>query len=114
MSHLLATAATHGDARKARDAARCFGSANRLEARASASIIAGAGFVSSRALGVDAGLAERKGPGVNQYLALVRPSIKYVMGQLTIDATYDYGYELFVNSETRQRQTFYFRLKRVF
>ena len=65
-------------------------------------------------LDVDAGLAERKGPGVDQYLATVRPSIKYVMGQLTIDATYDYGYELFVNSETRQRQAFYFRLKRVF
>jgi hypothetical protein len=62
----------------------------------------------------DAGVSYRKGNGVDQVLATIRPSIKYVIGKLTLDAGYDYEYELFLNSEQRQKHMFFLRLKRFF
>lgn len=65
-------------------------------------------------LNADAGVSLRRGNGVDQILAAVRPSIKYVIGKTSIDAGYDYEYELFLNSEERQKHMFFFRLKRYF
>jgi hypothetical protein len=65
-------------------------------------------------LNTDAGVSMRRGNGVDQILAAVRPSIKYVIGKTTIDAGYDYEYELYLNSEERQKHMFFFRLKRYF
>jgi hypothetical protein len=65
-------------------------------------------------LETDAGIAIRRGNGVDQFLAAFRPSVKYVIGKTSIDAGYDYEYELFLNSEERQRQLFFLRLKRMF
>jgi hypothetical protein len=62
----------------------------------------------------DAGVSYRKGNGVDQVLATIRPSIKYAIGKLTLDAGYDYEYELFLNSEERQKHMFFLRLKRFF
>jgi hypothetical protein len=65
-------------------------------------------------LDMDAGVSYRKGNGVDQVLATIRPSIKYIIGKLTLDAGYDYEYELFLNSEERQKHMFFLRLKRFF
>lgn len=62
----------------------------------------------------DAGISYRKGNGVDQVLATVRPSIRYALGKLTLDAGYDYEYELFLNSEERQKHMFFLRVKRFF
>jgi hypothetical protein len=40
--------------------------------------------------------------------------LKYVIGKTTIDAGFDYEYELFLNSEQRQKEMFFLRLKRYF
>jgi hypothetical protein len=66
------------------------------------------------ALDADAGVSVRRGNGVDQTLATVRPSLKYVIGKTTIDAGFDYEYELFLNSEQRQKEMFFLRLKRYF
>ena len=63
---------------------------------------------------VDAGISVRRGAGVDQILAAVRPSIRYVIGKMTIDAGYDYEYELFLNSEEREKHMFFIRARRVF
>lgn len=65
-------------------------------------------------LDADAGVALRRGAGVDQVLATVRPSLKYVVGKMTIDVGYNYEYELFLNNEERQKQMFFFRCKRTF
>lgn len=62
----------------------------------------------------DAGVSIRRGNGVDQTLATIRPTIKYVIGKTTIDAGFDYEYELFLNSEERMKEMFFFRLKRYF
>jgi hypothetical protein len=62
----------------------------------------------------DAGVSYRRGNGVDQVLATVRPSIKYAFGKLNLDAGYDYEYELFLNNEERQKHMFFIRLKRFF
>jgi hypothetical protein len=63
---------------------------------------------------IDAGVSYRNGEGVNQLLATVRPAIKYTLGKLTLDAGYNYEYELFLNSEERQKHMFFLRMKRFF
>jgi hypothetical protein len=60
-----------------------------------------------------AGLAYQSGSGLDETLATVRPSIRYVIGKTSIDATYDFEYQLFP-TETRQQHIFSVRLKRVF
>ena len=66
------------------------------------------------ALAADAGVSLRRGNGVDQTLATIRPSLKYVIGKTTIDAGFDYEYELFLDSEERQKEMFFIRLKRFF
>ena len=70
----------------------------------------------SRRFGLDAeaGVSFRRGAGVDQTLATVRPSLKYVIGKTVIDAGYDYEYELFLNNEERHKQMFFLRVKRIF
>ncbi len=65
-------------------------------------------------LDADAGVSYRTGNGVDQLLATFRPSIKYVLGKLSVDAGYDYEYELFLNNQQRQKHMFFLRLKRYF
>ena len=65
-------------------------------------------------LDVDAGVALRRGDGVDQVLAAFRPTLKYVIGKTSLDAGFDYEYELFLNNEQRQREMFFVRLKRYF
>jgi hypothetical protein len=72
------------------------------------------GLTHHLALDADAGVSLRRGAGVDQILATVRPALKYVVGKMTIDSGYDYEYELFLNSEERQKHMFFARLKRNF
>src|SRR5436190_7752268 len=66
------------------------------------------------ALGVDAGVAYRRGQGVDQLLGTFRPTIRYVVGKTTIEATYDYEYDLYLHSQENQTHRFTLRYKRVF
>jgi hypothetical protein len=72
------------------------------------------GLTHHLALDADAGVSLRRGAGVDQILATVRPALKYVVGKMTLDTGYDYEYELFLNNEERQKHMFFLRLKRVF
>jgi len=63
---------------------------------------------------VDAGISVRRGNGVDQTLATFRPTLKYVIGKTTIDAGFDYEYQLFLNNEERHKEMFFVRLKRYF
>lgn len=65
-------------------------------------------------LGTDAGIAVRRGVGVDQFVATFRPTIKYVIGKTTLDAGYDYEYETFLDNEERQKHIFFLRLRRFF
>jgi hypothetical protein len=65
-------------------------------------------------LGVDMGVAFRRGYGSDQLLAAFRPTIKYVVGKTTIDAGYDYEYDLYLRSQQSQTHRFSVRWKRVF
>jgi hypothetical protein len=65
-------------------------------------------------LDADAGVSYRTGNGVDQLLATFRPSIKYVVGKLSVDAGYDYEYDLFLNNQKRQKHMFFLRMKRYF
>lgn len=66
------------------------------------------------AVDADAGVSLRRGAGFDQTLAVIRPSLKYVVGRMSIDTGYNYQYELFLNNEERQKHMFFFRLKRTF
>jgi hypothetical protein len=72
------------------------------------------GLTHHLALDADAGVSLRRGAGVDQILATVRPALKYVVGKMTVDSGYDYEYELFLNNEERQKHMFFVRLKRNF
>jgi hypothetical protein len=65
-------------------------------------------------LDADAGISLRRGFGVDQVLAVARPSIKYAIGKTTIDAGYDYEYKQFIHREERQKHMFFVRLRRIF
>ena len=56
----------------------------------------------------------RRGQGVDELLATVRPGIEYSIGKLSIKAEYDYEYNLFQANEERQKHMFFIRAKRVF
>jgi hypothetical protein len=60
-----------------------------------------------------AGVAYQTGSGLDETLATIRPSIRYVIGKTSIDALYDYEYQLFP-TQTRQQHLFSLRLKRTF
>jgi hypothetical protein len=65
-------------------------------------------------LDTSAGVAWRNGKGADQTIATFRSALKYVIGRTTLDAGYDYGYNLFLNNEEQQTHTFFVRLKRYF
>ena len=65
-------------------------------------------------VGADAGVAFRRGDGVDQLLAAFRPSLKYFIGKTTIDVGYDYEYDLYLNSQATQTHRFTLRYKRIF
>ncbi len=65
-------------------------------------------------LNFEAGFDVHRGPGVDQTLAALRPSVDYLIGKTSISASYDYEYSLFLNSEERNKHMFMVRLRRVF
>jgi hypothetical protein len=67
-------------------------------------------------LGVDleGGVALRRGTGVDEVLATVRPSLRYVIGKTSISAGYSYEYNLFLDTEEREKHLFYLRVRRTF
>jgi hypothetical protein len=66
------------------------------------------------AFDVDAGVLLRRGEGVDELNATLRPHLKYVVGKTTIDTGYDYEYLDFLDNERRQKHMLYVRLKRMF
>lgn len=66
------------------------------------------------AFDVDAGVQVRRGEGVDQLNATLRPHLKYVVGKTTIDTGYDYEFLNFLDNERRQKHMLYVRLKRMF
>jgi hypothetical protein len=65
-------------------------------------------------LSLDGGIHIRRGRGVEQTLATVRPSLDYVIGVTTMRAGYDYEHQVFLNSEERSRHLFTLRVTRKF
>lgn len=65
-------------------------------------------------LSTDAGVAYRTGTDIEQLLATFRPAVRYKAGKMSLDAGYDFQYELFLNREERLRNMLFVRLKRVF
>jgi hypothetical protein len=65
-------------------------------------------------LDVDAGVSYRAGAGVDQTLGVARAALNYVIGRTTINASYDYGFESFLNAQQVQRHLFWITIKRVF
>jgi hypothetical protein len=65
-------------------------------------------------LDAEAGVSFRRGEGVDQTLATVRPSVKYVIGRTSVDAGYSYQYELFLDNEERHKHMFFLRARRTF
>jgi hypothetical protein len=62
----------------------------------------------------EAGVALRRGLGVDQLLSTVRPSIRYAIGRTAINVGFDYEYNLFVTREERQKYLAFLRLRRAF
>ncbi len=65
-------------------------------------------------LDADAGVSYRNGAGVDQTLGVARVALSYAIGKTTINASYDYGFESFLNAQQVQRHLFWLTLKRVF
>lgn len=65
-------------------------------------------------ISLEGGLMVRRGDGVDQDLATVRPALDYVFGKTTIRAEYNFEYDLFLNEEERERHMFLLRWRRVF
>jgi hypothetical protein len=63
---------------------------------------------------VAAGVAYRSYGGDEDLLATFRPSIKYQIGKLTVEGSYDFEYQNYFDREQRQRQVFYVRARRIF
>jgi hypothetical protein len=61
-----------------------------------------------------AGVAWRNGQGVDQTLATFRTAIKYVIGRTSLNAGYDYQYNLFLNNQEQQTHRFFVGYKRYF
>jgi hypothetical protein len=62
----------------------------------------------------EAGFDVHRGPGVDQTLATVRPSLDYLIGRTSISLSYDYEYSLYLDSEERNKHLFTARIRRVF
>lgn len=62
----------------------------------------------------DAGVALRRGRGVDQTLATFRPNVQYRVGRMTLAAGYNFEYELFLDREERIKHLLFLRLRRTF
>jgi hypothetical protein len=62
----------------------------------------------------DAGVALRRGRGVDQTLATFRPNVQYRVGRMTLAAGYNLEYELFLDREERIKHLLFLRLRRTF
>jgi hypothetical protein len=65
-------------------------------------------------LDLNAGLSYRSGAGIDETLAVARVALNYVIGKTSINASYDYNYDAFLNAEQQQRHMFFLTIKRVF
>jgi len=65
-------------------------------------------------LETEGGVDLRRGPGVDQTLGTLRAGIDYAIGKFSVKATYNYEYNLFLNTEERQKHMFLIRARRVF
>jgi hypothetical protein len=63
---------------------------------------------------VQAGFDRRRGAGVDQDLAVVRPELNYRIGRTSLDAYYDYERNLYLDNEERTRERLFASLKRTF
>jgi hypothetical protein len=63
---------------------------------------------------LEGGVHLRRGPGVDQTLATARPGLEYIIGKTSFKVGYEFEYELFLDTQERDRQQFFCRLKRVF
>jgi hypothetical protein len=63
---------------------------------------------------MEGGIYLRSGQNVEQTMATARPGIDYILGRTTIRAMYDYEYQLFLNSEERNKHLFTVRISRTF
>ena len=74
----------------------------------------------SRALGrhfsltLEGGVNQRVGPGVDQTMAVFRPQLQYSAGKLSASIGYDYGYDEYLNAETRERNMGFVRVRKIF
>ncbi len=71
-------------------------------------------FTSHLAVNLDTGASLRVGEGVDQQMAIFRPSLQYRYGRTTVSAGYDFAYELNQNSEERLRHKLYVTVRRRF
>lgn len=71
-------------------------------------------FTRSLSFNLEGGVLLRRGEGVDQDLATVRPGVEWIFGKTTLRAEYDFEYNLFLNTEERYRHMFFLRCRRVF
>jgi hypothetical protein len=63
---------------------------------------------------LEGGFSVRRGPGVDQTLATLRPGLDFAMGKLSLKLGYDFQYARYLDSEERLKHMFFIRLKRTF
>jgi hypothetical protein len=63
---------------------------------------------------VEAGVSQRFGRDVDQFLAAVRPSVSYNVGQLSVKLGYEFEYQEIQTSEERWKHMLTFRARRYF
>lgn len=63
---------------------------------------------------LDGGVHFRVGPGVDQTLATLRPSLNYRIGRTVIKMAYDFEYQIALRTEERQRHMFFVSARRSF
>lgn len=68
----------------------------------------------SLSFSLEGGISLRRGDGVEQDLATVRPALDYTLGKTSIRAEYDFEHELYLQNEERTRHLFLLRWRRVF
>jgi len=65
-------------------------------------------------LDVQAGVEVRRGAGVDQTLAAVRPKLRYYIGQTSVDMGYSFEYSKYLNSTVTTEQYLYVSIRRTF
>jgi len=71
-------------------------------------------FTSRLGFDIEGGVAVRRGEGVDQTLATVRPNFQYRIGHTTINAGYDFEYEMYLDSEERTKHLLFVKIERRF